>query len=106
MLVLVSRAPLASPAETVMAYVENNDEITNMIARELTGIPSENSMKSVFLSLKKRGLLEPVPGKTTGGKAAWRKTSTKKVPRLAIKKRPKNIHNQSIIWQPVNCNSD
>ena len=74
----IRHAPLASPHESVMAYLENNKEITNMIARDLTGIRSENSMKVVFLALKKRGMIEPVPGKTTGGKAAWRKSKSKR----------------------------
>jgi ATP-dependent DNA helicase RecG len=74
----IRHTPLASAHDTVLAYLGNNEEITNMIARDLTGIRSENSMKSVFLSLKERGLIEPVPGKTTGGKAAWRKTNSKK----------------------------
>jgi ATP-dependent DNA helicase RecG len=76
--VYIRHAPLASPHETVMAYLENNEEITNMIARDLTGIRSENSMKVVFLALKKRGMIEPVPGKTTGGKAAWRRVKAKR----------------------------
>jgi ATP-dependent DNA helicase RecG len=72
-IVHIRHTPLASPQEAVMTYLENNSEITNRIARDLTGIPSENSMKSVFLSLKDRGLIEPVPGKEIGGRAAWRK---------------------------------
>jgi ATP-dependent DNA helicase RecG len=71
--VFIHHTPLASPEETVMAYLESNEEITNLIARELTGIRSENSMKNVFLRLKERGMIEPVPGKEIGGKAAWRK---------------------------------
>ena len=58
-------------ADTVMAYLANNPEITNRIARELTGIRSENSMKNVFLRLKDRNLM--TTSKTTGGSAAWRK---------------------------------
>jgi ATP-dependent DNA helicase RecG len=76
--VYIRHSPLASPHDTVIAYLEKNPEITNSIARELTGIRSENSMKSVFLQLKAREIIEPVPGKTTGGKAAWRKVRTKK----------------------------
>ncbi len=64
---------LASPHDTVMAYLEGNAEITNRKARELTGIRSENSMKTVFLGLKFRNMIEPVPGKEQGGGAAWRK---------------------------------
>jgi hypothetical protein len=58
-----------------VALLRENPEITNMIARELTGIRSENSMKNAFLSLKERGMIEPVPGKLIGPKSAWRKTS-------------------------------
>jgi ATP-dependent DNA helicase RecG len=79
--VYIRHTPLASPHDTVVAFLENNGEITNMIARDLTGIRSENSMKNVFLALKKRGMIEPVPGKTTGGKAAWRKAKPKRSPK-------------------------
>ena len=70
----IRHQPLASAQDTVMEYLKNNDEITNMIARDLTGIRSENSMKNVFLALKERGMIEPVPGKEIGPKSAWRKT--------------------------------
>jgi ATP-dependent DNA helicase RecG len=70
--VRISHTPLASPEETVMEYLTGHDEITNGIGRELTGIRSENSMKEVFLRLKKRKLIEPVPGKK-GKSSAWRK---------------------------------
>jgi ATP-dependent DNA helicase RecG len=69
----IRHTPLASPHDTVMDYLGKNPEITNMIARDLTGIRSENSMKNVFISLKERGMIEPVPGKEKGGGAAWRK---------------------------------
>jgi hypothetical protein len=55
-----------------MNYLKDHDSITNRIARELTGITSENVMKDVFLSLKRRDMLEPVPGKR-GNASAWRK---------------------------------
>jgi ATP-dependent DNA helicase RecG len=70
--VILGHAPLARPHELVMKYLETNDEITNRIARELTGITSENSMKEVFKQLQKGGHLEKVPDKF-GNKAAWRK---------------------------------
>jgi ATP-dependent DNA helicase RecG len=65
---------LASPEESVMDYLENHPEITNRIARELTGIVSENTMKLVFLRLAKRSLIEPVPGRK-GAASAWQKHS-------------------------------
>jgi ATP-dependent DNA helicase RecG len=76
--VYIRHTPLASAHDTVMAYLEKNPEITNCIGRELTGIRSENSMKSVFLKLKERNLIEPVPGKEIGGHAAWRKVALQK----------------------------
>jgi ATP-dependent DNA helicase RecG len=63
---------LASPEESVMDYLANHAEITNRIARELTGILSENTMKLVFLRLAKRNLIKPVPGRK-GAASAWQK---------------------------------
>ncbi|WP_128945177.1 ATP-binding protein [Bradyrhizobium zhanjiangense] len=68
--VYISHSPLASPEETVVEYLKTHEQITNRIGRDLTGIRSENSMKDVFLRLKKRKLIEPVPGKK-GNLAAW-----------------------------------
>lgn len=69
--VYIRHAPLASPHEIVMGYLEDHDEITNRIARELTGITSENVQKQVFLDLYDRKLLERVPNKK-GNASAWR----------------------------------
>jgi ATP-dependent DNA helicase RecG len=75
-LVQIRHDPLASPEESVMDYLQKHSQIKNSVARQLTGITSENSMKNVFLRLKKSDLIEPVPGKR-GASAAWRKkTST------------------------------
>ncbi len=63
---------LGSPEQIVMDYLKTEPEITNLIARELTGIKSENSMKSVFYRLRERGQLEQVP-REKGKKPAWRK---------------------------------
>lgn len=62
----------ALPEEIVMAYLNNHEEITNAIGRSLTGITSENSMTDVFYSLRNKGEIEMVPGKS-GGASAWRK---------------------------------
>lgn len=70
--VYIRHEALASPQVAVMGYLDHHDEITNSIARELTGIRSENTMKEVFYTLKRARMLEPVPGKL-GNKAAWRK---------------------------------
>lgn len=63
---------LASPEQIVLEYLKDNDEITNQIARDLTGIKSENTMKNVFYRLRDKGQLEQVP-KVRGKKNAWRK---------------------------------
>ena len=74
-LVRIRHEPLASSEEMVMDYLNNYREIKNSIARELTGIGSENTMKLVFLRLAKRGLIRRVPGKK-GPSAAWEKMPT------------------------------
>lgn len=71
-IVHIRHSPLASPQQVVMDYLSNHDEITNAIARDLTGIRSENTMKEVFYTLKKTKLIEPVPNKR-GSKSAWQK---------------------------------
>lgn len=62
---------LARPEELVLEYLASHDEITNKIARGLSGIQSENTMKEVFYSLRDAGKIERVPGKL-GNAAAWR----------------------------------
>lgn len=59
---------LGSPEQIVMEYLQSHDEITNAIARELTGIKSENTMKNVFYRLRDRELLELIPDRP-----AWKK---------------------------------
>lgn len=71
-LVIIPHESLASPEELVMDYLKTHEEITNRVARDITGIKSENTMKNVFLRLKDRDLLEPVPGRK-GAASAWRK---------------------------------
>jgi len=71
-LVSIRHEALASPEEAVMEYLETHEEIVNRTGREITGITSENSMKSVFYKLRDRGLIEPVPGRV-GFSAAWRR---------------------------------
>lgn len=68
--VTIEHTPLARPEEIVLEYLENNPYITNAIARELTGINSENTMKEVFYTLRDAGKIERVPGRA-GNKSAW-----------------------------------
>jgi ATP-dependent DNA helicase RecG len=71
-LVTIRHEALASPEEVVMKYLEENNEITNAIARDLTGIRDANQMKNVFLRLKKRRLIQPIPERRST-KSAWKK---------------------------------
>ncbi len=71
-IVQIKHEKLASAEDTVMEYLDNNPTITNRVARELTGIRSENSMKVVFWRLRDRGLIEQVPGRS-GFASAWQK---------------------------------
>jgi ATP-dependent DNA helicase RecG len=71
-LVVIRHELLGSPEELVMKYMETNEEITNSVARDITGIKSENTMKNVFLRLKARSMLEPIPERK-GSASAWRK---------------------------------
>lgn len=70
-MVVIRHESLGSPEELVLHYMETHKEITNSIAREITGIKSENTMKNVFLRLKSRNLLEPIPERK-GAASAWR----------------------------------
>lgn len=71
-LVVIRHESLGSPEELIMKYMETHEEITNSIARDITGIKSENTMKNVFLRLKARNMLEPIPERK-GSASAWRK---------------------------------
>jgi ATP-dependent DNA helicase RecG len=69
--VTIRHAPLALPSEAILNFLKLNRKISNAQARELTGIKSENAVKSEFYKLRDQGLIERVPGKK-GGLSAWR----------------------------------
>jgi ATP-dependent DNA helicase RecG len=69
--VVIPHERLASPEDLVIDYLRVSPEITNRKARELCGVSSENSMKSIFKRLESRGLIEQVPDRTRF-RAAWR----------------------------------
>lgn len=71
-LVTIRHEPLASPEDIVMEYLSKYKEINNSTGREITGITSENTMKNVFVRLKDRNLIEPIPERK-GPASAWRK---------------------------------
>jgi ATP-dependent DNA helicase RecG len=63
---------LASPEEAILSFLQRHDEITNAVARQVTGITSENKVKDVFYRLRDAGKLERVPGRL-GSASAWRR---------------------------------
>ncbi len=69
--VVIPHAPLASPQEAIMEFLSKQKSITNRQARDITGIKSENAVKSEFYKLKEAGLIEMIP-ELKGNKAAWR----------------------------------
>ncbi|MHC3425365.1 ATP-binding protein [Streptomyces sp. DT18] len=71
--VILAHTPLARPEELVLEYLQYNPEISNKVARSLTGIESENRVKNVFYRLKKAGMLEQVPDRIRS-RSAWRLT--------------------------------
>lgn len=70
--VVIPHTPLAKPEELIMEYLAKHETIKNVEARDLTGIKSENQVKSVFLRLAKDGLIERVPG-LKGSASRWQK---------------------------------
>jgi len=69
--VVIPHASLATPQEAIMEFLSKNDTITNKQARDITGIKSENAVKSEFYKLRDTGQIEMIP-ELKGNKAAWR----------------------------------
>jgi ATP-dependent DNA helicase RecG len=59
---------LGTPEELILEYLGDHEEITNKVVRELTGIGSENKVKTIFNGLIKAGQIKRVPDK--GGPAS------------------------------------
>ncbi len=74
-IVYIRHSRLASPEDAIMSYFEDHEEITNSIARNLTGTASENSIKNVFTRLSQRSMIERMPGKL-GRASSWRKVTS------------------------------
>ena len=75
--VVIPHTPLATPSEAILEFLKANPTITNRQARDITGIKSENSMKSEFYKLRDEGLLEMIR-ELKGAAAAWRLTTARK----------------------------
>lgn len=73
--VVIPHASLATPQEAIMEFLSKNDTITNKQARDITGIKSENAVKSEFYKLRDAGKIEMIP-ELRGNKAAWRLTAS------------------------------
>jgi ATP-dependent DNA helicase RecG len=73
--VVIPHASLATPQEAIMEFLANNPTITNKQARDITGIKSENAVKSEFYKLRDTGRIEMIP-ELKGNKAAWRLTTS------------------------------
>jgi ATP-dependent DNA helicase RecG len=63
-LVQIRHQRLASPEEMILEYLRTHDEITNSIARGLTGIGSENRVKSIFQRMMRARELEAIPDRS------------------------------------------
>jgi ATP-dependent DNA helicase RecG len=72
--VTIAHAPIASPEESIMEFLSNNEKIKNRQARELTGIKSENKMKAIFYKLRDQQLIKPVMSRNGTTVVAWTKT--------------------------------
>jgi ATP-dependent DNA helicase RecG len=68
---------LASPEEAILTYLKKHDEINNAVARQITGISSENKVKEVFYRLRDAGKLERVPERR-GSASAWQRAKNGK----------------------------
>jgi ATP-dependent DNA helicase RecG len=70
--VVIPHTPLATPQEAILEFLDKHRTITNRQARDITGIKSENAVKSEFYKLKDAGMIEMIP-ELKGNKAAWRR---------------------------------
>ncbi|MDQ1548018.1 MAG: ATP-dependent helicase RecG [Actinomycetota bacterium] len=68
-LVIIRHESLASPEQQIVEYLQTNDAIRNVQARELVGMESESKMKKILQNLVAAGEIEHVPGTTRRGYA-------------------------------------
>lgn len=69
--VIIPHTTLARPEELILEYLEENELITNEIARDLTGVKSGDLIKRFFYKLRDDGLIERLSD-THGRASAWR----------------------------------
>ena len=73
--VVIRHQRLASPEQMIVEYLQTHDEISNSVVRELTGIGSENKVKTIFQRMIAAGEIESVPNRSQRY-AAYRLPST------------------------------
>ncbi|MEH2321228.1 ATP-binding protein [Nostoc sp.] len=71
-IVYIRHEPLASIESAIMEYLNDNENITNKIARRIASVDSESTIKAAFNRLRDQGLIEVVPGTKTVT-SAWHK---------------------------------
>lgn len=72
-LVTIRHEQLASPEQTIMKYLEQNETIRNKKAREITFIKDSDQMKRILSTMADSGEIERVPGTQYGGQKYRRK---------------------------------
>jgi ATP-dependent DNA helicase RecG len=65
-LVQIRHESLASPEQQVVEYLRRNDTIRNSEARDLTGIPGDQTMRKILRKLEQAGEIERVAGTAKG----------------------------------------
>lgn len=70
--VYIRHQRLGTPEEQILEYLQDHEEITNKQVRAMTGIGSENKVKTIFQRLMAANQIERVPGRG-GGAAAYRR---------------------------------
>jgi len=65
-MVQILHESLASPEQQIVDYLTHHDEIRNEKAREITGVPGEQTMRKILRKLEAAGEIERVPGTARG----------------------------------------
>ena len=65
-LVEIRHESLASPAQQIVEYLKHNDTIKNEKAREITGVPGEQTMRKILRKLESAGEIKRVTGTARG----------------------------------------
>lgn len=74
--VIIAHTPLAAPQETILDFLQHNEQIKNRQAREITGVRSENVMKQVFYKMRDSNMIEPVYSENGKKIVAWKKSNS------------------------------